>query len=205
MAFDPSMLSPIGASSRAGHAATVWAYTTTDNEAAVNAAGYFASQRFAMRVGDFIIRTQLDGAGAHVETGLHVVTVKTAALVQCATAELVAGSSTGLPLTGGTLTGLLALTVDDIAAAGADQAGATELTAQRNRVSTCAAGAGVRLSSEAGVGVTQHIRNDTANDLKIYPPTGETLGDLSANAADTLPAGQTVEITKMGESAWRVF
>ncbi len=204
MTFNPRMLQPIGGQGRSGNAAVMWAYTTTDNEAAVNAAGYFGDQRFAMRLGDIIFRTTLDGSGAHVETGLHLVTTKTPNLVQCITAVLQVTTGTGMPTSGGTFTGFVGYTTDDaVSAAGTIQADATALTKQYSTVTACAAGAGVRLPAVSGAPVGIH--NATAETVKIWPDTGAKIADLATNANDSLEPGRSVILVKMGATQWRVF
>jgi hypothetical protein len=51
----------------------LWFYRTTDDATAVNAANYWAPSWPLMRVGDQVLRTTFDGAGAPVSTGTHVV------------------------------------------------------------------------------------------------------------------------------------
>jgi hypothetical protein len=55
----------------------LWFYRTTDDAAAVNAANYWGPSWPLMRVGDQVLRTTFDGAGAVVSTGTHVVTSAT--------------------------------------------------------------------------------------------------------------------------------
>lgn len=54
--------------------AGLWFYRTTDDAAAVNAANYWGASWPLMRVGDQVIRTTFDGAGAVASNGIHVVT-----------------------------------------------------------------------------------------------------------------------------------
>lgn len=134
-----------------------------------------------------------------------------------------------LPLTGGTMTGLLVLSADPIAgegaatktyvdnsvaggitqtggisAAGSDQAGATVISSNYNIVTTVAANTGVRLSG----GGPQTVENAGANALKVYPPSGSTItlvsGALALNAAYTLQSGITVTFVKTGATDWYV-
>jgi hypothetical protein len=51
----------------------LWSYRTTDTAAAVNAANYWGQSWPLMRVGDQVLRTTFDGAGAVVSHGTHVV------------------------------------------------------------------------------------------------------------------------------------
>lgn len=116
-------------------------------------------------------------------------------------------SGGSLPTTGGTLTGLLAYTVDDVTAAGTVQADATELTAQWNRIETCAAGAGVKVKSTTTmpVGVAIAILNDTTQTAKIWPDSGSAIGSLSADANETLGPGLSVTLVRTGATQWRAF
>lgn len=207
MAFTPETLQAVGGVARSGKSRTVWSYATTDSEATVNAAGYFADQRFAMRVGDCLIRTQLDEAGAHVETGIHVAVTKTPSSVTFATVELNVTTSTGMPLEGGAFTGLVGLTVNDaVTCAGANLAAATLLTKQFNRLGTCGANEGAKLHPDTPIGAEIIVLNDTANDAKIYPPTGsDAIGADSAGTATVVPAGLTMKFRRVGESQWRAY
>jgi len=194
MSFNARMLQPIGGQGRSGNAAIMWAYTTTDNEATVNGAGYFGDQRFAMRIGDIIFRTTVDGSGAHVETGLHLVTTKTATMVQCITAVLQVSTGTGLPTTGGTLTGLLGLTTNfTITATGTNAATAFLIADQSNIITGGAANTGVILPDFDGAQI--RIKNDTATDKFVYPFTG---GTIDGAASLTLPAGLNTTFVQKG-------
>ncbi len=206
MAFTPATLQIIGGQSRVVEAARVWAYTTQDNEATVNSAGYFGDQRFAMRIGDIIIRTTIDVNGAHVETGIHVVTTKTATLVTCTTANLNIATSDGMPIAGGAFTGLVAFTVSDaVACAGSTIADATPLTAQWNRLATCAPNQGAGLP-EAEIGAEIAVLNDTANDARLYPhEAGAAINALSAGEAVVVPAGLLMKFRRTGTSQWRAY
>lgn len=205
MAFNELMLQAIGGLARSGRAARLWAYTTTDSESTVNGAGYFANHRFAMRVGDHIFRTTVDDAGAYVASGIHVVTTKTASAVTCATVSLTIGVSSGMPLTGGAFTGLVGFTVADaVACAGSDLSGATLLTAQFNRLATCSASQGAKLHPDTPTGAEIEILNDTANDARIYPPTGsDAINADSAGAATIVPAGLLMKFRRTGATQWR--
>lgn len=89
------------------------------------------------------------------------------------------------------------------AAAGADQAGATALTAELNAVTGADGTKGVKLpTAEADRSVT--VLNDGTSALKVYPATGGQINALGANAAFTLGAGK--QATFLGRSAtlWKV-
>jgi hypothetical protein len=76
-----------------------------------------------------------------------------------------------------------------ITAAGANQAGATQLTTEMNQVSTVAAGTGVALPS-ATIGGHCVIRNDGANPLLVYPKNGDGAA-INAEATDASITIQT--------------
>lgn len=72
-----------------------------------------------------------------------------------------------------------------ISAAGSTQGTATELTKSFNEVTSVAAGQGVVLPApEAGEIVL--VANQGANSLSIYPASGHSINNLSANAAQSL-------------------
>ena len=54
MAFSIDGLNPIGGNSRAGTAPAMWTYTTTDNTATMNTAGYFNTASDLLKVGDIM-------------------------------------------------------------------------------------------------------------------------------------------------------
>lgn len=78
-----------------------------------------------------------------------------------------------------------------ITALGSDQAGATALTTTLNEVSTVgAANRGVRLPSAAGfVGAMIVVENLGANNMYVYPASGENLGQ-GTNNPDLLVPGE---------------
>lgn len=77
-------------------------------------------------------------------------------------------------------------------AAGTNQGSATVLTSYATVVTTVASGTGVKLGTDQLV--CWRVCNRGANPLLVYPPTGVSLENLSANAAITLPIRATVEI-----------
>ena len=80
-----------------------------------------------------------------------------------------------------------------VTAAGANQATATELTADNSLITTASAGQGVRLPSFNLGSVL--IANGTAVAVLVYPVTGGKINNASANAAITLYPGLGVECT----------
>lgn len=77
-------------------------------------------------------------------------------------------------------------TAAGVSAAGTTQGTATELKAADNEVTTVADGAGVVLSSAISAGDTQSVFNAGANPLKVYPPSGMKINDLTTNLPMTL-------------------
>jgi hypothetical protein len=57
----------------------LWSYRTQDAPAVVDTSGYFNQVARSVRQGDFIFRSTVDGAGAIVSAGVHVVLTVTAA------------------------------------------------------------------------------------------------------------------------------
>ena len=57
MAFSRAGWGPIGGQSRRGAAPQIWAYTSTDAETAIDAAGYFNNVSDDVEVGDIIYIT----------------------------------------------------------------------------------------------------------------------------------------------------
>lgn len=64
---------PNGANEQAGGGPMLWSYRTQDAAGTVDTAGYFNQVGRTVRQGDFIFRTTIDGAGAIVSAGVHVV------------------------------------------------------------------------------------------------------------------------------------
>ena len=74
----------------------------------------------------------------------------------------------------------------NLTAAGTTQTDAQLLIGGINHLGTVASGAGVRLNV-CPVGVSQMVYNGGANTLKVYPPSGYNINQLTANANITLP------------------
>jgi hypothetical protein len=90
MPFIRRNFTPIGGSSTPsvpGSAETVpgapqmFAYRTADATTVVDTAGYFAEIRTLLSPGDLIYRVTIDGAGAVVSAGWHVVITRTATVI----------------------------------------------------------------------------------------------------------------------------
>ena len=86
MPFTASTFQPIGGQARSGTgpvaapgAPQLWSYRTDDAATAVDTSGYFNAVASLLEVGDLIYRITVNGAGAIVSAGWHVVLTKTAA------------------------------------------------------------------------------------------------------------------------------
>jgi len=91
-----------------------------------------------------------------------------------------------------------------VAAAGSDQAGATEAGGAVNVV-TSATGTsadGVRLPASRAAGELLMIVNATAVALDVFPPTGGAINGGSANAAKALAANMSGLYISMGSDNW---
>lgn len=85
-----------------------------------------------------------------------------------------------------------------LSAAGADQSGATPITAQFNVVTTVAAGAGVILPTTLNTKIL--IINRGANDLSVYPPLNAQLESYGTNVAVSIPVGNSAEFIMTSSS-----
>ena len=85
-------------------------------------------------------------------------------------------------------------------AAGTTQATATLLTAPVVMVTTCAANAGMRLPN-ASAQPNYTVTNAGAGIMKVYPATGETLNNATANSPLMLPVTKTALFVSYG-SGW---
>ena len=95
----------------------------------------------------------------------------------------------GIPKTGLTATGTnqataLALSLDDIQV-----------------INTAAAGTGVILPILTP-GDSMKVSNQGANDLSLYPPSGQSINSLSTNTAITVPVTKTASIQMITTTAW---
>lgn len=75
-----------------------------------------------------------------------------------------------------------------LTAAGTTQATALPLTSAHNIVGTTAVGTGVILASNLGITDKVYVKNEGANALLVYPPSGGTINGGSANAAVSVAA-----------------
>lgn len=88
-------------------------------------------------------------------------------------------------------------------ATGTTQATALEIGHGVNVITTVASGTGVVLSRRAVPGDAIFVYNDGANDLNVYPYTGETINGGSTNAAVKVTTTHGAKFTKTGNTAWR--
>lgn len=96
---------------------------------------------------------------------------------------------------------ILRSTQTGISAAGTTQGTATALTKDFNVVSTVAASSGVVLpTAAAGAQVT--VKNAGANALAVYPASGGTIDALAANAAFSIPVGETRTFGGSSATQW---
>jgi hypothetical protein len=98
------------------------------------------------------------------------------------------------------------VSVDDVVAAGTDQAGATGLAAGINNVTTVAAGDdGVRLPVVIP-GMRILVRNsDSADTLNIYPASGAQINDLGTDTAYELLPNGAIEFFAISTTQWYSF
>ena len=96
---------------------------------------------------------------------------------------------------------ILALATATITAAGADQSAATAMTTTYNVVTTAAANQGVKLP-DCAAGLEILVLNDTANNIKIYPTTGEAIDGGSANAPVDLSPATSVKLVGVSATKW---
>ena len=107
-------------------------------------------------------------------------------------------ATTGALSVGGSRTSSTSAT---ISAAGADQAAATAMTSTYNVVTTATADQGVKLP-DCAAGLEILILNDTANNIKIYPSTGEAIDGGSANAAVDLGPATSLKLVCVSATKW---
>jgi len=74
------------------------------------------------------------------------------------------------------------------------QTSATQLTKRYNRVDTCATSNDSVKFLQAYAGLEQELFNNTANDLHVFPYSGDKFYDKAINEAITIPAYGTIKI-----------
>lgn len=90
-----------------------------------------------------------------------------------------------------------------VTAAGSNQGDATALSETINVVTTASAAQGVKLKT-AVAGLKVEVYNATANDIKVYPNTSDTIDGGSANAAKDLPAKTSMVLVCKDATDWQV-
>ena len=87
-----------------------------------------------------------------------------------------------------------------VVAAGTTQSGATPVYGDNVVVATCAAGAGVILSTNASFapGDDVFLTNQGANACLIYPPVGGQINALGANVGFSVAAGKQTNFRSVG-------
>mgnify|MGYP003652797440 FL=1 len=115
-----------------------------------------------------------------------------------ATLTVTSVATTGSLNVGGSRTSSTSAT---ISAAGTTQSGATAMTTTYNVVTVALGNAGVRLPDTAA-GLEILILNDTANNIKIYPNTSESIDGGAANAAVDLSPGTSLKLVGVSATKW---
>ena len=88
-----------------------------------------------------------------------------------------------------------------VTAAGTTQGTATAITGDINIVTTATSAQGVILYNGV-IGDSQEVFNNTATDIRVYPPTGGNVNQLSTNAGFTLAPYTAVVVKKMTATQW---
>jgi len=88
-----------------------------------------------------------------------------------------------------------------VTAAGTVQGDATALTKTYNLVQSASANQGVKLP-DAAAGLKVTVYNSTANDIKIYPATSESIDGGSLNAPVVLRPGNVFDAIATGATSW---
>lgn len=94
------------------------------------------------------------------------------------------------------------IAADSLTATGNSQGTALLLSADVNTVTTTAASTGVILGAGASPGDETVVKNLGASTLSIYPPTGESIDALAANAAYSLATTKSVKLYKSSATRW---
>lgn len=91
-----------------------------------------------------------------------------------------------------------------VTAAGTTQATAAVCYGDNIWVTTCAAGAGIILSTNSafGPGDDVYVTNQGANTLTVYPPVGGQINALGVNVGFTIAAGKQTNLRCMGAGTY---
>jgi hypothetical protein len=92
---------------------------------------------------------------------------------------------------------------NNITAAGTTQGTATTVYGDNVIVTTCAAGAGVVLSTDSGFGPGDDVfvSNQGANACLVYPPSGAQINALGANAGFSVASTKSTFLRCVGLNA----
>jgi hypothetical protein len=104
----------------------------------------------------------------------------------------------GAGQSGGATTAICGDVSAAVTAAGTVAADATSVSAVVTRVSTTASGTGIRLPAPEA-GAMMFVRNDGANTLTVYPPSG---GTINGSASNTIAAGKADLYFGTSGTAW---
>ena len=88
-----------------------------------------------------------------------------------------------------------------VTAAGTTQGTATAITADAAVVTTATTGQGVILYNGV-IGDEQEVFNNTAVDIRVYPPTGGKVNQVATNSGFVLPPYTSVRVKKMSSTQW---
>ena len=89
-----------------------------------------------------------------------------------------------------------------VAAAGTTQGTATSLTRSNNAVTS---GTGGVILKSAEIADEQEIINLSGAQITVYPPSGERINALSANAGFLLGNNTAVKVKKFTSTRWMAF
>ena len=104
----------------------------------------------------------------------------------------------GAGQSGGATTAICGDVSAALTATGSSATDALQLSAVVSRVSTAAASTGVKLPAPEA-GAIMFVRNDGANTLTVYPPTGST---INGSASNTIAAGKADLYFGTSGTAW---
>ena len=104
-----------------------------------------------------------------------------------------------------TANGIKFSAADTLTAAGTGQSDALQLTSAVNRVTTAAAGSGVKLYATPAAGDIQIVFNGGANALTVYPPTSGLINQLAVNIGHILPTNTSSLYFAVSTTQWVAF
>lgn len=89
--------------------------------------------------------------------------------------------------------------------AGGGQANATQITKRFSRFDTVAVNNASAKLDDAIAGTARKVQNNGANDMLLYPKTGENFYGLAANAPLFIVSGQQVEVLCYDATEWTII